>query len=341
MLTTILAIISATAVFYLLHPGNPELASKLAADASTVVSSDVSISIKGYHCWHCAGQLCQTISGIEYDAADFHGDFNRALQWAKIGEYSQLLKDIFEACNSLFLKITVIFSPFYSDCHILFHFIRDPEDRTGCAASMLAMLGTFAVGILVMMCIYCLLIILIGGMNPIPFFKKYSPTMLQVFGMASSNAAIIVNMDACEHKLSIPKKIYSLSIPLGATVNMDGTCVYLVIFGLALARVFGVEISGGMLLSMFFLRTCAFCGGTRGTGAGLVCLSVLLTQLNVPIAGIGLVMGLDSLLGMMRAMSNSLGDVAASLIVAKSEKTLDCEKYEAIKVVLTIPCFIG
>ena len=59
-------------------------------------------------------------------------------------------------------------------------------------------------------------------------------------------------MDACEHKLGIPKKIYSLSIPLGATVNMDGTCIYLVIFGMTLARIFGVEISGGMLLSMFF-----------------------------------------------------------------------------------------
>ena len=98
-----------------------------------------------------------------------------------------------------------------------------------------------------------LLILLIGHLTPVPFIKKYSPTMLQVFGLASSNAAIIVNMDACEHKLGIPKKIYSLSIPLGATVNMDGTCIYLVIFGMTLARIFGVEISGGMLLSMFCL----------------------------------------------------------------------------------------
>ena len=151
--------------------------------------------------------------------------------------------------------------------------------------------------------------------------------MLQVFGLASSNAAIIVNMDACEHKLGIPKKIYSLSIPLGATVNMDGTCVYLVIFGMTLARIFGVEISGGMLLSMFFSVLVLSVGAPGVPGAGLVCLSVLLTQMQVPLAGIGLVMGMDSLLGMMRAMSNSLGDVAASLIVARSEKILDMEKY--------------
>ena len=145
--------------------------------------------------------------------------------------------------------------------------------------------------------------------------------------MASSNAAIIVNMDACENKLGISKKIYSLSIPLGATVNMDGTCIYLVIFGMALARVFGVDINGGMMLSMFFSVFVLSVGAPGVPGAGLVCLSVLLTQLNVPLAGIGLVMGLDSLLGMMRAMSNSLGDVTATLIVAKSEKKLDMEKY--------------
>ena len=92
--------------------------------------------------------------------------------------------------------------------------------------------------------------------------------MLQVFGMASSNAAIIVNMDACENKLGISKKIYSLSIPLGATVNMDGTCIYLVIFGMALARVFGVDINGGMMLSMVFLRVCSFCRCARSSRSG-------------------------------------------------------------------------
>ena len=326
MLTTVLAIIVATAVFYLLQPGNPELASKLAADASTVVSSDVSISIK------------DTIVGIV--PSNFVKPFLESnmmqlifmavligIAVGKIGEYSQLLKDIFEACNSLFLKITVIlvqFIPIATFCSILSVILKTGPDVL---LSMLAMLGTFAVGILAMMCVYCLLMIVIGRLNPVPFLKKYSPTMLQVFGMASSNAAIIVNMDACEHKLGIPKKIYSLSIPLGATINMDGTCVYLVIFGLALARVFGVEISGGTLLSMFISVLVLSVGAPGVPGAGLVCLSVLLTQLNVPIAGIGLVMGLDSLLGMLRAMSNSLGDVVASLIVAKSEKILDEEKY--------------
>lgn len=326
LLTTVLAILVATGIFELLKPGNPELAAKLAEDATAVAVSDVSISIK------------DTIVGII--PANFVKPFLDSnmmqliflavligIALEKIGDHSRLLKDIFEACNSLFLKITVMlvrFIPIATFSSILSVVLKTGPDVL---LSMLAMLGTFAVGIVAMMGVYCLLLVVISHLNPVPFLKKYSPTMLQVFGMASSNAAIIVNMKACEEKLGISKKIYSLSIPLGATVNMDGTCIYLVVFGMALARVFGVDISGGMMLSMFFSVFVLSVGAPGVPGAGLVCLSVLLTQLNVPIAGIGLVMGLDSLLGMMRAMSNSLGDVTASLIVAKSENKLDMEKY--------------
>lgn len=326
MLTTVLAILSSTGIFYIFQPGDPKLASKLTADVSAIASSDVSISIK------------DTIVNII--PSNFVKPFLESnmlqliflailigIALGKIGDYSKILKDIFEACNSLFLKITVIlvqFIPLATFASVLTVILKTGPDVL---LSMLAMLGTFTVGIIVMLGIYCLLILLIGHLTPVPFIKKYSPTMLQVFGLASSNAAIIVNMDACEHKLGIPKKIYSLSIPLGATVNMDGTCIYLVIFGMTLARIFGVEISGGMLLSMFFSVLVLSVGAPGVPGAGLVCLSVLLTQMQVPLAGIGLVMGMDSLLGMMRAMSNSLGDVAASLIVARSEKILDMEKY--------------
>ena len=328
LLTTVLAILTATGVFELLKPGNPELAAKLAGDAAAVSVSDVSISIK------------DTIVGII--PANFVKPFLDSnmmqliflavligIALEKIGEHSRLLKDIFEACNDLFLKITVMlvrFIPVATFCSIVSVVLKTGPDVL---LSMLAMLGTFAVGIVAMITVYCILLGVIGRLNPIPFFgKKYSPTMLQVFGMASSNAAIIVNMDACENKLGISKKnLFPVYSPWGATVNMDGTCIYLVIFGMALARVFGVDINGGMMLSMFFSVFVLSVGAPGVPGAGLVCLSVLLTQLNVPLAGIGLVMGLDSLLGMMRAMSNSLGDVTASLIVAKSEKKLDMEKY--------------
>ena len=94
---------------------------------------------------------------------------------------------------------------------------------------------------------------------------------------------------------------------------MDGSCIYMAVAGLFLAKVFGVDMGGSELLP----------------GAGLVCLSVLLTQIGVPAEALSLVMGIDSLLGMFRTAVNSAGDVAVSLIVAKSENLLDVEKYNS------------
>ena len=169
--------------------------------------------------------------------------------------------------------------------------------------------------------------LIIGRLNPIPFVRKYASTMLQVFSMASSNASIPVNMEACDKKLGISRKVYSLSIPLGATVNMDGTCVHLAVFSLALAKVYGVEISGAAILSLVVVIIVLSMGAPGIPGSGLICLSVLLTQMGVPVEAIGLVMGIDSLMGMFRCMSNCLGDVAATAVVARSEGLMDTQKY--------------
>ncbi len=195
--------------------------------------------------------------------------------------------------------------------------------------SVLGMFGTFLLGLLSMMVVYCLLMLLIGRLNPLPFVRKYAPSMLQVFSLASSNASIPVNMDACEKKIGISRRIFSLSIPLGATLNMDGTCVHLAVFALALAKTYGVEITGSAMLSMIISIIVLSMGAPGIPGAGLICLSVLLTQMNVPVEAIGLVMGIDSLCGMFRCMSNCLGDVAVSTIVAKSENELDAKIYNS------------
>ena len=110
---------------------------------------------------------------------------------------------------------------------------------------------------------------------------------------------------------------------------MDGTCVHLAVFALALAKTYGVEINGAAMLSMVISIVVLSMGAPGIPGSGLICLSVLLTQMNVPVEGIGLVMGIDSLCGMFRTMSNCLGDVAVSTIVAKSENELDMEVYNS------------
>ena len=152
--------------------------------------------------------------------------------------------------------------------------------------------------------------------------------MAQVASIASSNAALPLNMSTCEKKLGISPKVYSLALPLGATVNMDGTCVYLGVFALGLAKLYGVEIMGTNLLPIAASIILLSVGAPGISGAGLVCLSVLLTQLNIPVEAVGLIMGIDPLLGMLRTMSNCLGDVAVSLIVARSENLLDMDVYQ-------------
>ena len=155
-----------------------------------------------------------------------------------IGNYSKLLTDIFEACNELFLKITVLlvkFMPVAAFCSILSMIL---STGTETLISVLSMLGTFLVALFMMMIIYCLLMVLFGRLNPIPFLRKYTPTMLQVFSMASSNAALPLNFEVCQKKLGISPKVYSLGLPLGATINMDGTCIYLSVFSKSSTNVF-------------------------------------------------------------------------------------------------------
>ena len=248
-----------------------------------------------------------------------------------IGKYSRMLSDLFTACNELFLKITTLiikFMPLAAFCSILSMILKTGTDVL---VSILGILVIFIVAIVSMMGIYCLLILIFARLNPMPFCKKYAPTMAQVFSMGSSNASLPINMEACK-KLGISQKVYSLSLPLGATINMDGTCIYLSVFAFSLAKICGVAIPPAAILSVVIAIIVLSVGAPGIPGAGLVCLSVLLAQLNVPIEAVTLVMGIDPLLGMVRSMSNCLGDVAISTIVAKQEEILDLEKYKNVSV---------
>jgi Na+/H+-dicarboxylate symporter len=192
--------------------------------------------------------------------------------------------------------------------------------------AIMSFVGTFVLALILMLGVYCLLVLVLARLNPIPLMKKHAPTMLTNFSLASSNAAMPFNIDSCK-RLGISSKVCSFSIPLGATVNMDGSCIYMAVAGLFLANVFGVKIDGAALFSMIFSIIVLSIGAPGIPGSGLVCLSVLLVQLGVPAEALSLVMGIDSILGMFRVAVNSTGDVAVSLIVAKTEHLVDLETY--------------
>ena len=244
-----------------------------------------------------------------------------------IGHFSAMLRALFEAFNELFLKIAsliISLMPVAIFCSAASMIIQLGIQTI---LSLLGMFGTFIFGLACMLVIYCLLLILFGHLNPRPFLKKYFPVALQVFSMSSSNASIPLNMDFCEKKIGISSKVYSLTIPLGATLNMDGTCIQLAIFALALAKVYGVPVSDGSLLTMAFLIIILSMGAPGIPGAGVICLSVLLEQLQVPTEAVSLVMGIGPLLGMFLCMSNCIGDMVVTTIVAKQSGELNMEAY--------------
>lgn len=326
--TTLIAVGVGIGVYYLLQPGSASMAQGVVADASSITSQTMSVSIK------------DTIVGIV--PSNFLDPFLKSdmlqlifmavlfgVATGLIGKYSAMLKDLFQACNDLFLKVTTLIikiMPVAVFCSIASMMLKMGIESI---LSVLGMFATFLFGLVCMMGMYCLLMVVLARLNPLPFLRKYSPVMLQVFSMASSNASIPVNMDACEKKLGISERVFSLSIPLGATLNMDGTCIHLAVFALALAKIYGVPISGAMLLSMIVSIVVLSMGAPGIPGSGLICLSVLLTQMNVPVEAIGLVMGIDPLIGMFRCMSNCLGDVAVTSIVAKSEGQMNMDVYHS------------
>lgn len=325
LLTTVFATGVGTAAFYMFQPG---AVGSFVLDGATnsVETQTVDISIKDMIVNIVPGNFFKPF--IEADMLQLI--FLAVLcgvAVGMIGTYSRVLTELFTACNELFLKITVLIiklMPVAAFCSILSMILKT---GTEALVSIIGIVTVFIVAIVCMMIIYSLLMLLFARLNPIPFFKKYAPTMAQVFSMGSSNASLPVNMEACK-KLGVSPKVYSLSLPLGATINMDGTCVYLSVFALSLARICGITIPPAALMSVLISIIVLSVGAPGIPGSGLVCLSVLLAQLNVPIEAVALVMGIDPLIGMMRTMSNCLGDVTISLTVAKQEGILDMNTYK-------------
>ncbi|MCR5656473.1 MAG: dicarboxylate/amino acid:cation symporter [Butyrivibrio sp.] len=242
-----------------------------------------------------------------------------------IGEYTSVLSEIFEACNSLFLTITTMITkliPLAVFCSVALMLFNMG------GSSFLTILHGGIVqifSILTMICFYGIMVLLAGRLNPIKFFKNAKAGMLASFSLSSSSAAMPTNIKVCIEDLGISPKICNFSIPLGTTVNMDGTCIYLSSFALFLARGYGVSLTSSMMLSMFITIILLSLGAPGVPGNGLICLGVLLNQIGVPIEAVGLIMAINPIIDMFDTVNNTTGDMAASLLVARSENMVDLE----------------
>ncbi len=161
------------------------------------------------------------------------------------------------------------------------------------------------------------------GLSPITFLRKMEDAIMFAFSTASSNATIPVTMETAKHRMGVENRVSSFTIPLGATVNMDGTAIMQGVATAFIAQAFNIELTMMDYLMVIMTATLASIGTAGVPGVGLVMLAMVLNQVGLPLEGIALIMGVDRLLDMIRTAVNITGDSAVTIIVAKSEGALD------------------
>ncbi|VYS74884.1 cation:dicarboxylase symporter family transporter [Campylobacter ureolyticus] len=188
-----------------------------------------------------------------------------------------------------------------------------------------------ALQVILVYCGVCLLM----KLNPVDFIKKVKDPMLTAFVTRSSNATLPISMDTAEHKMGVPKGVYSFVLPVGATVNMNGTTVYLGVCSLFIANACGIDLTMGHYITIIITSILAAIGTAGIPGAGAIMLLLILESIGLKVEGnvaiaYGMILGIDAILDMGRTSMNVVGDVVASIWVAKTEGELDESKWEHI-----------
>ncbi|OAN18373.1 sodium:dicarboxylate symporter [Photobacterium jeanii] len=165
------------------------------------------------------------------------------------------------------------------------------------------------------------------GLSPKTFLKKMEDAIMFAFSTASSNATIPVTMETATKRLGVNNKVASFTVPLGATINMDGTAIMQGVATVFIAQAFNIDLTMSDYLAVIMTATLASVGTAGVPGVGLIMLAMVLNQVGLPVEGIALIMGVDRLLDMIRTAVNITGDSAVTCVVAKSENELDIERF--------------
>ncbi len=235
------------------------------------------------------------------------------------------VRGFFDGVNDIILKIVdlvMLVSP-YGVFALLGALIVD----FGASSSLFIALAkysiTVVVGLLLMIfCIYPLAIKIFTKVRYFYFFKAISPAQMLAFSTSSSAATLPVTMERCEDHLGVSKEISSFVLPLGATINMDGTSLYQAVAAVFIAQAFGIDLDFSQQLTIVLTATLASIGAAAVPGAGMVMLVIVLGAINVPVEGLALIFGVDRILDMLRTVVNVTGDATVSTVVAFSEGKL-------------------
>jgi Na+/H+-dicarboxylate symporter len=175
--------------------------------------------------------------------------------------------------------------------------------------------------------VYMLLLKVMTGLNPFTFMKKMRAAQLFAFSTSSSAATIPVTMEAVTRRLGVKNSLASFSVPLGATINMDGTAIMQGVATVFIAQVFGIDLTITQFMMVVLTAVLASIGTAAVPGVGLITLTLVLEQVGLPVEGIALIIGVDRLLDMLRTSVNITGDATVSTIVGKSEGDIDLDTF--------------
>ena len=175
--------------------------------------------------------------------------------------------------------------------------------------------------------VYPLLLKSLTGLSPLAFLAKMREPLLVAFSTSSSGATLPVTLRTVEHELGVPNNVASFAVPLGATINMDGTAIMQGVATIFIAQFYGIDLGLTALLTVVLTATLASIGTAAVPGVGLITLTLVLDQVGLPVEGIALIIGVDRLLDMLRTAVNVTGDATVATIVASSEGELDREVF--------------
>ena len=167
--------------------------------------------------------------------------------------------------------------------------------------------------------VYSLSVKLLGNMSPVRFFKGMMPAIIMAFSSASSVGTLPLNME-CTQKLGVDKEVTSFVLPLGATINMDGTAIYQGVCAVIIASCYGIDLTFSQILTIVLTATLASIGTAGVPGAGMVMLAMVLQSVGLPVEGIALVAGVDRIFDMGRTVVNITGDAACAVVVSNLQK---------------------
>ena len=175
--------------------------------------------------------------------------------------------------------------------------------------------------------VYQIMLFIFTRLNPVRFIKKFLPVMGFAFSTATSNATIPMSIDTLNKKMGVSKQISSFTIPLGATINMDGTSIMQGVAVVFISQAFGIDLTLGNLATVVLTATIASIGTAGVPSVGLVTLAMVLTSVGLPTEGIALIMGIDRILDMIRTAVNITGDAVCTTIVCYQEGSLNKEVF--------------